>query len=273
MNFLNRAFSGEKNKSLPADGGSKEVASKTINREGFEYLRADIKPIMACIGTRADFKDYPGPTTTFEDPKHPKPVDNAHHVDYWGNPIELRAKGYKNQADYTYVISVIDNKDKFSNGFKNCTGLLVAGRDKKTNENISFLSHQDPQYFLLSDKEKQEFITDLKQRITEMKEKCADGTIDARIVGGNYYSNGNFEENYLKSIELLSSETSKILGFEPIVSTGPKTHERGGQDDVFYDNENRRLYILRPEVGNATTEPFEPKNIENQKKKWPKVSS
>jgi hypothetical protein len=39
-------------------------------------------------------------------------------------------------------------------------------------------------------------------------------------------------------------------------------------DDIYYDNKERRLYIVRPDVGNATTESFLPSDIEEQRKKW-----
>ncbi len=87
------------------------------------------------------------------------------------------------------------------------------------------------------------------------------------IVGGNYFKDlDDFSENYLGSIKLLSAETIKVLGFEPVVITGPKIVS--GRDDIFYDNKNRRLYIIRPEVGNASTKSFVHGDIEKQKKEW-----
>ncbi|MEK7463328.1 MAG: hypothetical protein AAB621_03145 [Patescibacteria group bacterium] len=238
---MNKIFSGEENIPEAAKPGRSE------------YLRADIKPIMACIGTPADFEDYPGPTAVFDGYRNAEENNNAHHVDY-------RASG-------TYVMSPVDKQDKFSDSFRNCTGLLVAGQDKNTGGNISFLSHESPRFFLLTEEYKNEFIADLEQRLEEIRERCVDGTIDARIVGGNYFTKEKkYMEDYLESIKLLSSEVSKVLGFEPIVVTGPKTLV--GNDDVYYDNEHRRLYIVRPKVGNATSESFVLKDLEEQKKKW-----
>ena len=264
----------EKQKSIqPA-----EAPRESMERGNFEYLRADIKPIMACVGKPSDFKDYPGPTDVFSYDKlnvGESNSNNAQHVDYFGDPKELTREGFQNQGEYSYVISRINNQDKFSNKFKNCTGLLVAGKDKMTGENISFLSHEDPDYFLSSEESRQKFMSDLRQRLKEIKERSADGTIDARIVGGNYFTDkrdwsgdktNKFTKHYLESIKLLAEETSGALGFEPIVVMGPKT--KSGQDDVFYDNENRRLYIVRAVADAAISGSFVPKEIKEEEKKW-----
>lgn len=262
---------------------SSEAPRESKEGSKFEYLRSDIKPIMACVGKPADFKDYPGPTVVFNK-NNPYNINldfsksnstNAQHVDYFGDPKKMSEEGSRNQGEYSYVISRINNQDKFSNKFKNCTGLLVAGKDKNTGENISFLSHEDPDYFLSSEESRQKFMSDLKKRLEEIKERSADRTIDARIVGGNYFTDkgdwsrdkiDKFAKHYLESIELLAAETSGVLGFEPIVVMGPKT--KSGQDDVFYDNENRRLYIVRTVADAAISESFVPKEIKDQEKKW-----
>src|SRR3989344_1434835 len=167
MNFFEKMFGGKKD-ILVAEKNEKDesLEPEQLERGRFEHLRADIKPIMTCVGTRADFGDHPGPMVIFENPKSKKVVNNAGHVDYYGNSRELTNKGFRNHGDYSYVISTIDKQDKFSDGFRNCTGLLVAGQDKNTGENISFLSHEDPGYFLSSDG-KPHFLIDFRERLEE----------------------------------------------------------------------------------------------------------
>ena len=106
-----------------------------------------------------------------------------------------------------------------------------------------------------------------------MKEKCKPGTLDAIILGENYFkgvhrsgANASLAEDYITSIKLLSSEINNVLNFEPTVMTGPKRTPR--EDDVFYDNNNRRVYIQRPTVGNSTTDSYQPKDIDEKKKEW-----
>ena len=43
----------------------------------------------------------------------------------------------------------------------------------------------------------------------------------------------------------MSSAVGSNFGFEPLVITGPKDADRG-PDNIIYDNDNRRLYVFRP---------------------------
>lgn len=242
------------------------------------HLKEGVPAIMACVGTPDNFRLNPG-AEKFAFYEDVSDIPGAHNVDYRGNPSNLERNNFKNSGRYSYVISPVDALDKFSKDFYDCTGLVATGYDKKTGENMSLLSHEDPSYFL---KYETSFLADLGQRLTELKEKCAEGTIDAAIIGGKYPDSGDtkdardlredykdardLREDYLASIKLLSGEVSKILGFEPIVITGPKGIP--GSDNIFYENKSRRLYISRPEVGNETTESFKPSDLKKQKKKW-----
>lgn len=244
---------------------------KPVNPLKSEHLKPGIKPIMACVGTIDEFKQNENERIGFFENMISKDISNTHNVNYYGSHEELIDQGFKNASSYSYVISKIDDLDKFSKSFINCTGIIITGCDKKTSKNISFLSHQDPAYFLGKSFNKNKFTKDLREQLINLKEKSVEGTIDAVIVGGNYFKeedDRNFREDYFNSIKLLSKEVKEILGFEPVVMIGPKIIKSGKKDDVFYDNDNRRLYIIRPKVGDATTESFLPSDIENQEKRW-----
>lgn len=232
------------------------------------HLKDGVKAIIACVGTPDQFRENSGIETELKGVFRIVPKKSgASNIDYYGDPTKLTEQNFKNAGRYSYVISPADGFDKFSGEFANCTGLVVTGQDKSTGENISFLSHQDPGYFLAEKTNSNQFVEDLRQRLKELKERSVEGTIDAVIVGGNYFTESEgFLKNYLESIKLLSEEISKILGFQPIVMTGPKT--TSGRDHVFYDNKNRRLYIMRPNVGDDTTKSFSPSEIKDQEKKW-----
>jgi len=244
---------------------------KSVNPIKSEHLKSGIKPIMACVGTIDEFKQNENERIGFFEKMVSKDIPNTRNINYYGSHEELIDQGFKNSSDYSYVISKVDNSDKFSKSFKNCTGVIVTGCDKETGKNISFLSHQDPKYFLNEDFNKNKFTKDLREQLLELKQKSVNGTIDAIIFGGNYFKEkdySEFRENYFNSIKLLLKEIKGILGFEPVVIVGPKTKEGGKEDDVFYDNDNRLLYMIRPNVGDATTESFLPSDMEKQKKKW-----
>ncbi len=240
-----------------------------------EHLKEGIMPIMACVGTPSQFRDESGTEKTIASNYFEK-KNGTQNVNYYGDPDDLEIKGFKNNGKETYVISTVDSEDKFSRNFRDCTGILVAGQDKKTGENISFLTHQDPEEFFHK-KDKECFLRDLRERLAELKDRSADGTVDAVIVGGNWFQNGEdtgdfdispktYQKGYKYSIDYLEKEVEAAFGFEPTILTGPK--RSGGEDDVYYDNKNRRLYIMRPEVGNGSTESFVPSDIREQEKKW-----
>jgi hypothetical protein len=232
-----------------------------------EHLEEGIRPIMACIGTFDQYKNYPEFKETFKDLQK---IDN---VNYYEDPADLAERNFKNAGRDSYVISPVDALDKFSRSLADCTGVVAVGRDKSTGENISFLSHQDPWYFLRpsyggGDQQKKRFLGDLETRLRELQTKSLGGTIDAVIVGGNWFKDpSDFEHGkYIESIKLLSAKIKEVLGFEPVVITGPKTIP--GDDNIYYDNKHRRLYVLRPEVGKTSTENFSPNSIDVQEEKW-----
>jgi hypothetical protein len=234
-----------------------------------EHLNLNIKgvkPIVACVGSQYDY--YNSEQTSFIRKNFYKHSNNAHNIDYDGIPDDLEKRNFLNGGWNTYVLSIVDNSNKFSEGFCDCTGIVIAGIDKETGKNISFLSHQDPKAFLFNKKD--DFINHLKQRLIEIKDRCVAGTTDAVVVGGNYLNGTDrkgfhYKQKYLNSVKLLSLEIKNVLGFEPVIINGPKTII--GQDDLYYDNENRRLYFVRPEV-NYKTGSFNNSKIEAEKKKW-----
>ncbi|MEK7179190.1 MAG: hypothetical protein AAB727_02965 [Patescibacteria group bacterium] len=244
--------------------------SKDVLRS--EHLKEGISPIVACVGTPEQFRDNPGDEQRvliiggIEEEKAPL------NINYYGEQDALVKRGMKNAGKFSYVMSPIDAADKISRRFINCTGLVVAGKDKRTGENVSLVTHQDPHYFLVTESRKSIFVHDLEQKLREIKERCEEGTIDAVIVGGNSDSGGYYKDSYVNSIKLLSEETQNVLGFEPVVMTGPKAVspvlDWAAQDDVFYDNAHRRLFIIRPKVGDASTESFVYSTLKEQKKKW-----
>lgn len=245
-----------------------QKSPEPINTLKSEHLKAGVSPIIAGIGTPEQFKENPGDEKkVFQNIAQNSA--NILNVDYYENPENLSKQHIKNAGQYTYVISPIDGADKFSASFKDCTGLVVTGQDKETGENISFLSHQDPHYFLRSEDNRNSFADDLKRQLETLKKRSERETVDAVIVGGNYFKESEaYRKQYLESIVLLSKEIKGVLGFEPVVMTGPKTIYGPGTDNIFYDNKHRRLYIMRPEIGEDSTKSFIASGIKDQEKKW-----
>jgi hypothetical protein len=226
-----------------------------VNSLKFEHLNKDAKPIMVCISARKDFLE--GDEEFLEGtPPHKFNLKNPENVKWSSYP--------------GYIISNVSDGDKFSEGFSRCTGLVVKGTDKETGENISFLTHQAPFAFIAFKKDKSHqlsssFKAEFDKALYQIKEKCIRGTIDAVIVGGDYFDDDFSKEASVESIKLLSTETNSILGFEPVVINGPKKYSYG-EDDVYFDNKNGRLYFVRPKV-NEDTKDFTYSDTKNEKQK------
>jgi hypothetical protein len=246
-------------------------------REGLnkgELKKEKTGPIIVCIGSPQDFG--------FIDPKEKSKIFSSREIKESlgltdAKNVDQDSGLYDGKENFltvgpsTYIISPIDNEDKFSENFHRCTGLVVAGIDKKTGKNISFLSHQDPSEFLYKYKDK--FIEQLKRQLIEIKERCERGTvtISTVIVGGRYFSDDELDnyqvvQLYNDSVKLLGKIVKEIFEFEPTIVNGPKT-SRNEKDDVYFDNKNRRLYLIRTKV-NSATEDFTPSNVDDHEKTW-----
>ena len=158
----------------------------------------------------------------------------------------------------------LDASDKFSRGFYPCVGLVVTGRDRKTGKNISFLSHQNPD--VLTGDKRNGFRKLLRKILEEVQEKCEAATIDAVLAGGTYNQDRETRQAYLEQIVALSGEVERAFGFEPVALNGPKVNLKEG-DDIYYDNQNRRLYLVRPKV-NESARDFVPSQAGREEKRW-----
>lgn len=226
-----------------------------------EYLNPGVPPIISCLDIA-------------EGSSSPQLSGGIEQIDLYADPEKVRLDGFLKEGKMAYIISPIDNCSKFSIEYKNCTGIVAVGIDKETNENISFMSHQNPSYFLLDDKEK--FVRDLNQRLFEMKERCEVGTVDIRIFGGQFLKVKEFDENhkiqdlfkgeYIASIKLLCNQVENQFGFSPDIVTGPKFDK--GQDLVAFDNEKRRLYLTRGIKDSRFTNNFNAKEIDEHSNSW-----
>ena len=243
-----------------------------VSVKKLEHLKEGISPIMACVGTAEDFM-YDGKINWL---RVEKEINYAHNVDFdEKSSVAYKKEGFKNDGMGSYVISPLDGIDKYSRDYYDCTGVILAGKEKKTGKNVSVMSHQNPAYFL--EKDSQRFADDLVNRLDEIKEKCEEKTIDVVIFGGIYAKVRNFKEQdpnsdmyvqiYLKSIKFLSEIIQNSLGFEPIVIMGPKTNAPGS-DLAFFDNDAKKLFLMRDGSGLGVPESYMPNELEEISKTW-----
>jgi len=227
--------------------------------------------IMICVGSYNDFGPI-GRNALSE--QFSEQLENVHNVNFYDSPDILKKKNFLGEQ-LRWTISTVDNFNKFSEKLLDCTALVVVGKDKTTGENISFISHQNP-FEILNDKIGRKFNIDLKKRLTEIKERCKAGSISATIVAGKYPKKNmaspfatveEMRKDYLDSIELISNEIELTLELKPTIFNGPKFVRN--YDNIYFDNEKMRLYLMRPEV-NFNIESFSISDIDKEKKKWDK---
>ncbi|MFA5830569.1 MAG: hypothetical protein WC878_01940 [Candidatus Paceibacterota bacterium] len=251
----------------------KKTGEKPIDTLRSEHLTNGERPIIASVEgyqkmTVKEIADGSNRFRIFTE----RDEENTDYAEYGGNTKSQEERGFLTGAGGNYVFSPVNAKGKVSTGYIMCTGVAVVGKDKEKDENISFLSHQFPVFFLPGKSHHKQFVGGLETRLEELKQRSVPGSIDAVIFGGKFYEAGSpYENEYTDSIQLLQDEIRNALGFDPVVITGPKRYKNDweqGDEVVFFDTANRRLYISRPETGDATTESYRPDDVAAQTKRW-----
>jgi len=174
-------------------------------------------------------------------------MEGAIWLDYDGGDLEeLAREGGKHAGTNTYIISPIDERDVFADKYLDCTGVLVIGRDAQTGQEISFVSHQDPKFFIDGgDTRAEQFAKDLSGSMEEMNRRSLEGTIDAVLLGGKYDTTDALSKvsvHYRKSIEFLGRIVQEKLGFDPKVIPG-SFEGYGCSLDATIQTQTRKIWI------------------------------
>jgi hypothetical protein len=215
------------------------------------------KPIRACI---VDMKEIDMNTKKIVNYM----IENGVNVSYFGTNKYYKENGMKSGGFKTYAISECNNKDKFSDSYLDCTGVIVAGKNEK-GEEVSFMTHQDPES-IFTKKHQLNFIKDLATTLDEMKNICIPGSIDVVMFGGNPRKNMT---NYEKSIKYIGLMLEGKLGIDPTVLTGPNIDVGSMGTDAFYNTKDRLLYIVRMNQGTTRlNESYLASEFNEQSKKW-----
>ncbi len=219
---------------------SEEPDKRELDPMRAEHLVEGINPIVACIGTEAEYKKD----------KFIKEIRrNGENINFYASPQLVEKQGLKNAGRETYVISPINPDSKYTEKLFNCTSVMAVGRARDKNTELSMMSHQNPRQFLYDERTRAEFTADLEDSLNELKHKCIEGTVDVVIAGG-HWDIGDDSVDYRNSLEALSSSTEKIFGFMPVVVSGPKYSLK---DDIYFDTQKRRLYVVRPDDRETVT--------------------
>ncbi len=242
-----------------------------------EHLKEDFESIIGCIYDRDEL--------TAEDKIFFNNFKkNANFVNFSINPDHAKKEGIYNSGKDTYIISKVNNENKYSEKYLDCTAVFATGTDMTNGENISFLSHQNPEEFLKNPKILSNLKEDLIKSLNELIKRCSPGSIDVVVLGGNKNTltgdtdtldmdkmnpqqiydflekqNLNPLDDYKKSIYFLSKTIFETLKFYPTIISGPNSNIKTNHNnalDLYCDTKNRRIYQVRPRNESVNNESF-----------------
>lgn len=231
-----------------------------------EHLEKDSPPIMVQIIDSQQTLD----TITEEAIRTiKKSGEDVNWEKFWNQVVIEDDQERRYALENAYLISSISAQNKYSEKYIDCTGVLAVGKSKESGENISFLSHQ-----ISSGNFPKSFPKKLELKITELKQKVLKGSIDIVVFGGDYSHQKEKNtlytpaEEYAVAIRKTSETIRKAAGFDPVVIAGPNLN-LGTHTHAYFDNTNRRLYIVRPtQRESLTNAAYRPKDIKKVSKDW-----
>ena len=206
--------------------------------------------------------------------------DGINNVDFENGDFDaLEKEGFKHSGPGSYLISPIKEGNWSSERYFNCTGVWVIGTDAKTGKEISFLTHQDPAYFIDGGPDKTEkFSQELSASLKELEARSKKGTIEVLILGGNYNINaegkkGDYQHrHYKESIKKLEKIVQNTLGFNPKVLAGPNNNV-GSEMIVTVETQKRKVWIERNKQPAEFDASFQASEFDKKEREWLAVDS
>ena len=185
----------------------------------------------------------------------------------------LENNGFKHSGPDSYLISPISERDWTSDHYFNCTGVVAIGRDKDTGREVSFLTHQDPKYFVDgNNEEKEKFSRELVASLKELESLSEVGTVEILLLGGNF-GTGNIpnrdlqQRQYKQSIKRLREIIFESLGFDPKVITGPN-NIIGSETVVVVETQKRNVWIERDKQLPEFDQSYQASLLDEAEKRW-----
>jgi len=201
--------------------------------------------------------------------------DDINNIDFKNGYFDaLEKEGFKHSGPGSYLISPIKEGNWSSDNYCDCTAVVAIGRDAETGKEISFLTHQDPAYFVDGGAEKTEkFSQELSASLKELEARSEKGTIEVLLLGGNYNINaegkkGDYQHrHYKESIKKLEQIVQDSLGFNPKVLAGPNNNV-GSETIVTVETQKRKVWIERNKQRVEFDESFQASKLDDEEKKW-----
>ncbi|TAK96387.1 hypothetical protein EPO05_01915 [Patescibacteria group bacterium] len=235
------------------------------------HLREDVAPISLQL------EDYGTENEELESLRE-QLEDNVNNVDLENGDLEaLKKNGFKTSGFGSYLISPIGGGVWHSDRYFNCTAVVAIGREASTGQEISFLSHQDPRYFVDGGTFKTEmFSRELSDSLKELRARSQSDTVEVLLLGGNYSVTateveGDYQHrHYKQSIEKLRKIVQDSLGFDPKVLTGPNNNV-GSETVVIVETQKRKVWVERTKQSPEFDQPYMANALDEVERKWAKT--
>lgn len=157
-------------------------------------------------------------------------------VNYTGMPNTLQKEGMVCPERLTYVISSCDARDKYTLSLDTCTSIIAIGTDKKTGEQISIVSHQDPSEF--TKKWKSDWEKDIRSSLRQIKERCATESAQCFVVGGLFFED---DKEFTTSEDMINTACRDIFGTRPTRLSEPENRTKSLH--VFLSTQEKVLIV------------------------------
>lgn len=173
--------------------------------------------------------------------------NNWEIIDYFWSLDEKEKLNILHDWERTYSISDCNSSSKHSYWYADCTWIIAVWRDIETWENISLLTHQDPEY-LFYRWNTNNFSKDLSTRLKSLVSRSINWTLDI-VVYWWYFRYDELNEayiKYIKSLKLLNSIILKETNITPVIINWPNLHLHIWATDVYLDTKRRVIHLIRP---------------------------
>jgi hypothetical protein len=182
-------------------------------------------------------------------------LSDIRHISYESPNVESDTISPK---EYTYSIWAISSRSSYSSDFFHCTGLICHWIHKKSNEKISFLTHQDPLKILYV--YKNWFISDMEKQLLDMLKDTKEWTLSLGVFWWDITNSDPELYNYTNQLNLLNRITSNILDVRLKVLIGTNNMLDTNIEDVLdrsshfiYNNESSTIQVYKPEQKTTLT--------------------